>query len=195
MLVDFVSLDRHVWKCKARVNAGNNSIANNSQDGSNTIVPIINLNNRKSSSVDNVKCHCGKQCKGLRGLKSHQRSCKVIKGLNSEMIFTNDDPKQNEIINKIIDDLPCNESLELKPCIKLPKTDTQWKEADIFFRSKLHSEDINDYNLTETVERMNSVIYSYFAETYGTVKNKNDDNDKGLHDKYKDFSKHQLTLS
>ena len=28
------------------------------------------------------------------------------------------------------------------------------------------------------------------AETYGTVKNKNDD--KGFHDKYKHFSKHQL---
>ena len=37
---------------------------------------------------------------------------------------------------------------------------------------------------------MNNVIYNYFAETYGKVKNKNDD--KGLHDKYKDFSKHQL---
>ena len=44
---------------------------------------------------------------------------------------------------------------------------------------------MNDYNLTETVERM-----KYIAESYGIVKNKN--NDKGLHEKYKDFSKHQL---
>ena len=42
----------------------------------------------------------------------------------------------------------------------------------------------------ETVERMNNVIYNYFVETYGAVRNKNDD--KGLHDKYRDFSKHQL---
>ena len=74
-------------------------------------------------------------------------------------------------------------SPELKPCIKLPKTDTHWKAADIFFRSELHSGDINDYNLTETVERMNNVIYNYFAEKYGTVKNKN--YDKGLHDNIK----------
>ena len=42
---------------------------------------------------------------------------------------------------------------------------------------------------------MNNVIYNYFAKTYFTfllpkVKKKNDD--KGLHDKYKFFSKYQL---
>ena len=119
-----LSPDRHIWRCKARVSVGNNLIANDSQDGSNTIVPIINLNSRKSNNVNNVKCYCGKQCKGLWGLKSHQRSCKVIEGLNSEMVSTNYDPEHNEIINKIMDDLPFNESPELKPGIKLPRTDT-----------------------------------------------------------------------
>ena len=56
---------------------------------------------------------------------------KVIEALNSEMVSTNDDPEQNEIINEM-EDLPCQESPELKPGIKLPKTDTQWKEADVF---------------------------------------------------------------
>ena len=139
---------------------------------SNAIVPTINLNKRKSSSVDSVKCCCGKQCNGLRGLKSHQRSCKVIEGLNSNMVFTKDDPEQNEIINEIMYDLPCNESPELKQGIKLPKTDKQWKEADIFFRNELHTGDIKDYNLMETVERMNNVIYNNFAETYGAVRKK-----------------------
>ena len=59
------------------------------------------------------------------------------------MVSTNDDPGQNEI-NEIMDDLPCNESPELKPVIKLPETGTQWKEADMFFRSELHTGDIND---------------------------------------------------
>ena len=89
-----------------------------------------------------------------------------------------------------MDDLPFNESPELKPSIKLPKTDTQWKEANMFFRSELHTGDINDYNLTKTVEIMNSVIYIQFAETYRTVKNKNDY--KGIHGKYKDFIKYEL---
>ena len=72
------------------------------------------------------------------------------------MVSTNDDPEQNEIINEM-DDLTCQESPELKPGIKLPKTDTQWIEAEMFFRSGLHTGDINNYNLTETLERMNNV--------------------------------------
>ena len=84
-----------------------------------------------------------------------------------------------------MNDLPSNKSLELKPDIKLTKSDTEWKETDMIFRSESDTGDINDYNLMETVERMN-----YFAESYGIVKNKNDD--KGLHDNYTDFSKHQL---
>ena len=74
------------------------------------------------------------------------------------MASTNDDPAQNETINEIMDDLSCNESPELKLGIKLLKTDIQWKEADMFFRSELHTGDINDYNLRETFERMNNVI-------------------------------------
>ena len=103
------------------------------------------------------------------------------------MVSTNDDPEQNKIINEINYDLPCNEYSELKPGIKLPKTDTQQKEADTIFRSELHTGYIKNYNLTKTIERMNNVIYNYFPKTYGTVRNKN--NEKGLHDKYKDFSK------
>ena len=33
-----------------------------------------------------VKCCCGKVCKGARGLKMHQRSCRVILGLNEELL-------------------------------------------------------------------------------------------------------------
>ena len=57
------------------------------------------------------------------------------------MASTNNNPEHNEIINEIMDDLPCKESPKLKPCIKLPKTSTQWKEADMFLRSELHRRD------------------------------------------------------
>ena len=42
------------------------------------------------------------------------------------MVSTNHPYEQNEIINEIMDDLSCNKPTELKPGIKLPKTDTQW---------------------------------------------------------------------
>ncbi len=32
-----------------------------------------------------VKCCCGKVCKGARGLKMHQRSCRVIDDLEDEL--------------------------------------------------------------------------------------------------------------
>ena len=34
---------------------------------------------------------------------------------------------------------------------------------------------INDYNLTKSVETVNNMIYNYFAETYGTIKDKTED--------------------
>ena len=57
---------------------------------------------------------------------------KVIEGLNSKIVSSNFDPEQNEIIHGILDHLPCNESPKLKSGIKLLKTDTQWKKADVF---------------------------------------------------------------
>ena len=64
-------------------------------------------------------------------LKSQQRSCKAIEGLSSKIVSTNGDPEQNKI-NEIIVDLPCNESPELKPSIKLPKINTEEKETEMF---------------------------------------------------------------
>lgn len=34
---------------------------------------------------------------------------------------------------------------------------------------------INDYNLTKSVETVNNIIYNYFTETYGTIKDKTED--------------------
>ena len=42
------------------VNIENALKASDSQDHNNTKFPIINLNSRNSSNVDNVKCYCGK---------------------------------------------------------------------------------------------------------------------------------------
>ena len=38
----------------------------------------------RTNNVDSVKCCCGKKCKGLKGLKSHQQS----RRLNEEMVST-----------------------------------------------------------------------------------------------------------
>ena len=69
---DFESLNRHKWKCKSITTANNNASSNN------IVNPEI-INNRSISSVEYISCSCGKRCKGLCGLKTHQRSCKAVK--------------------------------------------------------------------------------------------------------------------
>ena len=53
-------------------------------------------NQGRISNVDYVKCCCGKKCKGLRGLKGHQRSCRFIKGMCSDLLL----PHEGEITNE-----------------------------------------------------------------------------------------------
>ena len=74
------------------------------------------------SNCSHIKCSCGKVCKGLRGLKMHQRSCRVISDLEGEVFesieeditgsYNNDDASGDDNTTNI---LPV-----IKPGIKLP---------------------------------------------------------------------------
>ena len=98
---DFVSLGRHWWRCKRRVVEGQKSRA--------TVNQAINVPQEDQSPVkcnSDIKCCCGKVCKGIRGLKMHQRSCRVMEGLakevyeelEDEMIENSIDQDANDII-------------------------------------------------------------------------------------------------
>ena len=80
---DFVSLGRHSWRCKQRINHAEQD----RPDITSREVPVMQSPNVPvyvpSRTV--VKCCCGKICKGARGLKMHQRSCQVMHGLNDEL--------------------------------------------------------------------------------------------------------------
>ena len=69
------------------------------------------------------------------------------------MVSTND-TESDEIINDNLDDFIPENLSELKPGIKLPKTETRWKEADTYFRSVLHAGDINISNLNISVKNI-----------------------------------------
>ena len=64
---------------------------------------------------------------------------------------------------------------------------TGWELANLFFKSELSTSDINRDNLNETIASMNSTIYNYFAENYGTVETDNK-KDNNLIEKYGEFS-------
>ena len=168
---DFPSVKRHEWRCKEKPNAHSTKSSMFAQRTSQDNIPIIE-NQTRADNVDSAKCCCAKKCEGLRGLKSHQRSSRVVKGLNEEMVSTNDN-ETHEIIKDNIHDFIAENLPEFKPSIKLPETETGWKGADTYFRSVLHARDINISNLNTSVKNMNNIIYEYFAKNFGTIDKSN----------------------
>ena len=87
-----------------------------------------------------VKCCCGKVCKGARGLKMHQRSCRVIDDLEDELQqqmteALNDDNHEDNTdpANPEISPSNTEENFpDLKRGIKLPKSPLQWSAANDF---------------------------------------------------------------
>ena len=74
---EFVTLGRHSWRCKEKINQDRpaNTINEN--------MPVMHSPVRISNTND-VKCYCGKSCKGTRGLKC--TNVVVIHGLNDELL-------------------------------------------------------------------------------------------------------------
>ena len=71
-----MSLGRHTWPCKDRVDNGFHQPANSGEKNNSQRIPPIVANEKT------VKCCCGKQCKGMKGLKMHQRKCRAIIGFD-----------------------------------------------------------------------------------------------------------------
>ena len=61
------SLGRNTWRCKKG--------ANNTSKPNETEKKAVQLDSEPVSGCDIVKCVCGKEYKGMKGLKMHQRRC------------------------------------------------------------------------------------------------------------------------
>ena len=72
---DFQSLGRHRWRCKKRLDP---------TSGPNQTINITLESDSSAANVINVKCSCGKECKEVKGLKMHQRRCRVIEHMEEE---------------------------------------------------------------------------------------------------------------
>ena len=136
---DFVSLGRHSWRCKQRINQGQTGPGNVGREMPDLITPNVPITQRTV-----IKCCCGKVCKGNRGLKMHQRSCQVIHGLNNELCadledqiadnnnadFTVEDQSSVTQSNLIsVENIP-----EFKKGLNLPKKDSEWATANDYFK-------------------------------------------------------------
>ena len=140
---DFVSLGRHAWRCKQRIhrperhNVGEEQLPNDHD-------PVADTAYR----VCLTKCCCGKLCKGNRGLKMHQRSCRVVLGLNDQLcadlndITLTDQEYGNGSVPLITSSASSLEPgdygfPDIKTGINLPKSDDQWITANDYFKSVL----------------------------------------------------------
>ena len=102
------------------------------------------LNNHNNNDDCYIKeCYCGKLCKGLRGLKAHQRSCKVL-----------DLPKLREVVPPLLQELVVNESDNISDYnnsdndpdnedlhnnvvlkgLKLPRSKEEWDSVNTHFK-------------------------------------------------------------
>ena len=187
---DFKVLGRHSWRCKAKVQQGRAITEDNQQ-------PAEILPNNDPVVSSTITCCCGKKCKGNRGLKIHQRSCRTIKGLqgittndlNHEETASNEAEGDEVDIDSLLGDTADNPIL--KKGVKLPKSDQQWSNANNFFKSVLFIDEIKESTLNHCCQKMSQTMYDYFAERFGCIEN-NRTVDLEFKEKYNGINKNLL---
>jgi hypothetical protein len=173
---DFASLGHHTWRCKNKVEFDRTSKQNK--------VPAVEILTQEclpASSYKVVKCCCGKVCKGTRGLKMHQRSCKVIDDMEEELQQQMTDALSEQICDDNVqsaeDAVPSLNAQEifpdLKKGIKLPKSPLQWSTANDFFQLTFSNYPVTTQEINKSINTMATVIYNYFSDNYGFVDTNN----------------------
>ena len=171
---EFESLGRHSWRCKSKVG--------NERESTLNVNPAMEMPTQMCLSVKSckaVKCCCGKVCKGARGLKMHQRSCRVIDDLEDELQqqmseALNDDNHEDNTdpVNPEISPLNTQENFpDLKRGIKLPKSPLQWSTANDFFKLTFLNHPITPDGLNNNINTMVTVVYKSFSGNFGHVDN------------------------
>ena len=190
---DFMSLGHHAWRCKRRFTLG--SDASNWKSITKELPSELRhpVNTNKS-----IKCCCDKDCKGIRGLKMHQRNCRVMQGLGNELC----EQLQEGIENSYRNTSSLGENTEnnvedvtqisgdfsiLKLGIKLPKSPHEWSTANEHFKAAFSNAPITASDIDSSIKTMNNIIYTYFVEKCGYVDSPSDGNDHLL-DKYRGVS-------
>ena len=171
---EFESLGRHSWRCKSKVG--------NERESTLNVNPAMEMPTQMCLPVKSckaVKCCCGKVCKGARGLKMHQRSCRVIDDLEDELQqqmseALNDDNHEDNTdpVNPEISPLNTQENFpDLKRGIKLPKSPLQWSTANDFFKLTFLNHPITPDGLNNNINTMVTVVYKSFSGNFGHVDN------------------------
>ena len=84
---DFLVIGRHSWRCKAKSKSNfvNDDIVTNGNTSNMDQASLYSDNQHNNQSNSVSMCCCGKRCKGYKGLKIHQRSCRFIFELREDL--------------------------------------------------------------------------------------------------------------
>ena len=90
------------------------------------------IKQNKNKSDNDFTCYCGKKCKGLRGLRAHQRSCVASNLDDLKALFTQSNATYQQQTNYADEPpSPQQEETPLKDGIKLPTTKEEWGTANM----------------------------------------------------------------
>lgn len=179
--LDFVSLGRHIWRCRARITGGGLTtppLAPTPMPSSPPSLNTMSMIGGTDPSPGEWKCVCGRVCKGRRGLRSHQRACRTFATLSSGLADVNIQPDPPTVNNPPLasnSPPPMTGSIitgagsigsTTRTGIKLPTKPCEWAEANAYFASinELYDQptDVNSYT-----DSLQSTIYNYFASNFG----------------------------
>ena len=117
-------------------------------------IPTYLLIVDKEINHDSV-CLWEKKFKGLRGIKKHQRSCRVIRDLTKnyfELQNISDFENQPDLDHHVV---RSEENPTFKTGVKFPKSDEQWNLANNYFKAELPTQEIENKSLDDTADQFN----------------------------------------
>ena len=172
---NFELLGKHQWRCKQKIHHVENVDNSTTSLGK---MPVITSPGIGPPKRNGIKCCYGKVCKGVRGLKMHHRSCRVILGLNNELRADLDEENNNICPDDISNNAQCNSNAGenheefpfLKKGINLPQSDKDWSTANEYFKCALNlNPPISSQDINSSIVLLNDVIYNYFTDNFGHV--------------------------
>ena len=157
---DFVSLGRHLWRCRERNHHDNRSNdARSSYQRSIVSVEQTDLQSLRTPTNSTIQYVCGKEVNSHAGLKKLNYALQE----DNEEIF-GDQSESTVNVNLAEDTI-------IKQGIKLPKSESEWKTANSIFHANLPIEDMNtDGDFNDIATNFGKTVYDYFKNEYGIVR-------------------------
>ena len=99
----------------------------------------------------------------------HQLTCRVVKDLTEETFeFVEENltsSYHNDNHNEDMDKSITNSIPDVKPGVKLPKSDDQWNAANLFFMVSLPISGLHSSSIDDSVDLTNLTIYNNFGHS------------------------------